>query len=168
MSDRDHSGDLESAGSAEAPPGQWEGSTSTQVVHAGSKKWSPVQIGFVPPLRLVSPDYSIFGLRFGLVLEPNADVIGLDFGLIHFVEDRMYGLQFGLLNFASILRGIQFGLLNLVEEVYGFQVGLINKTEVLHGVQFGLLNFSEDRDGQVRVRPMISISFTADPDTEGA
>ena len=84
-------------------------------------------------------------------------VIGLDFGLIHFVEDRMYGLQFGLLNFANILRGMQFGLLNLVEEVYGFQVGLINKTEVLHGVQFGLLNFSEDRDGQVRVRPMISI-----------
>ncbi len=159
MSDRDHSGDLESAGSAEAPPGQWEGSTSTQVVHAGSKTWFPIQIGFTPPFMLVSPDYSIYGLRFGFVLGGNVDVIGLDFGFIHWVKDRMYGLQFGFLNFANVVKGMQFGFLNFAEKVYGFQFGFINKTEVLRGVQFGFLNFSENQDGEVKVRPLISISL---------
>ena len=152
MSDRDQSGDLE-------PSGQWEVTTSTQALPARSKKWFPVQIGLIPPLMLVSPDYSIYGLRFGFVLGGNEDVIGLDFGFVHWAKDRMYGLQFGFLNFANVVKGMQFGFANFVEEVYGFQFGFINRTEVLYGVQLGFLNFSENQDGEVKVRPMISITL---------
>lgn len=127
--------------------------------HAGSRKWSPVQIGFVPPFILVEPDYSIYGLRVGFFLGENLDVFGLDLGFVHWVKGRMYGLQLAFVNLANDVKGMQLGFVNHGEKVYGFQFGFINRTQVLYGVQFGFVNFSQNRDGQKKFMPVINIRF---------
>ena len=134
-------------------------SPSTAVGPSEDRKWSPVQIGLVPPFMLLDSEYSIYGIRVGLVPGTNRDVFGLDVGVAHAVSDRMYGLQCAVVNVANDLKGAQIGHVNHSEKVYGCQIGFINKTRALRGVQLGFINISTDRDGKKRVVPMINVGL---------
>jgi hypothetical protein len=132
---------------------------STAVAPSEGRKWSPVQIGFVPPWMLLDSEYSIYGIRAGVVLGANRDVFGLDVGVAHVVSDRMYGLQCAIVNVANDLKGAQVGHVNHSKKVHGLQIGLVNNTSELRGVQIGLLNISEDRDGKKKFMPLINIGL---------
>lgn len=140
---------------------------------------SPLGIGLFPPVQIPKTDFTIRGLRLGLV-GVNKGAHGIDIGLLgnvtkqsfkglaisglfnyNHVSARIVGLQLALLaninKTDSKLYGIQAGLYNKVGKVYGLQIGLINVAHELHGIQIGLINFNEK--GPFKVSPIINASF---------
>lgn len=146
---------------------------------AAVEKASPIGIALFPPLQFPDTEYSITGVRLGLV-NVNRSVSGLDLGLLGNVTKQSFtgiaiaglfnynnisaditGLQIaGLANIngtGSTLYGVQIGAYNSVSNVYGVQIGLINVAQKLNGIQIGLLNFNAS--GPFKASPIINASF---------
>lgn len=124
-----------------------------------------LELGFLSPMQLQSPNTDIQGVRLGLIYTDNDDVEGLDFNIIANSKRNFTGLSLGSFydetkgDFTGIripwfffiaynrvegnLTGIQLGGVNHVQgNMQGLQVGIINLTQTATGLQIGGFNKS--------------------------
>ena len=99
-------------------------------------------ISLVAPIQFPSSDWSVSGLRIGL-LYSNCDV--------------MTGLDFGFINKSRETRAFQIGFANITEAMGGLQIGIINYADRAVGIQIGLVNIIADNGAQFL--PLFNASF---------
>lgn len=86
---------------------------------------SPAMISFCAPLQFPDSDWSVAGLRIGLIYS-NCDVMtGLDFGFINKSRETQ-AFQIGFANVTEAMGGLQIGIINYADRAVGIQIGLVN------------------------------------------
>lgn len=103
---------------------------------------SPAMISLAAPIQFPSSDWSVSGLRIGL-LYSNCDV--------------MTGLDFGFINKSRETRAFQIGFSNITEAMGGLQIGIINYADRAVGIQIGLVNIIADNGAPFL--PLFNASF---------
>ncbi|MGL5357144.1 MAG: LA_2272 family surface repeat-containing protein [Cetobacterium sp.] len=126
-----------------------------------------LELGFLSPKQLKSPNADVNGVRLGLIYTENRNVEGVDINIIANKKQNFKGLSIGSLydrtegnfegaklgwfffpiTFNSVggnMTGVQLGLINMVEQnTKGVQLGAANFTNTGTGVQFGVFNKAE-------------------------
>lgn len=103
---------------------------------------TPAMICFAAPIQFPSSDWSVSGLRIGL-LYSNCDA--------------MTGLDFGFINKSRETRAFRIGFANITEGMSGLQFGIINYADRAAGIQIGLVNIIADSGAPFL--PLINASF---------
>ncbi|MEI6645567.1 MAG: hypothetical protein WCP12_05985 [bacterium] len=103
---------------------------------------TPAMICFAAPIQFPSSDWSVSGIRIGL-LYSNCDA--------------MTGLDFGFINKSRETRALQIGFTNIAEGMSGLQIGIINYADRAAGIQIGLVNIIADSGAPFL--PLFNASF---------
>jgi hypothetical protein len=103
---------------------------------------APAMIALCAPLQFPDSDWSVAGLRIG-ILYSNCD--------------SMTGLDFGFINRSRETRALQIGFANVTESMGGLQIGIINYADQAVGIQIGLVNIIADNTAPCL--PLFNASF---------
>ncbi len=86
---------------------------------------SPAMISLFAPIQFPNSDWSVSGLRIGLIYSNCDTMTGLDIGIINKSKETR-ALQLGIANITDAMGGLQIGIINYADRAVGIQIGLVN------------------------------------------